>query len=132
MDSYSNIDVSKKNIHDEKELEVNNYYILKYKSESDILKSIIFFCGLSLIGCFFFLKGLIGETLYIIYLGCIITFGMIYIIYNMYNLKYRDNQKFDEYDYRYTQNTGTDIKPIEKEKIDEDLNIDDDKKNKCI
>jgi hypothetical protein len=133
-DSYSNIDISKNNMYDEKELEVNNYYISKYKSESHILKSIIFFCGLALIGCFFFLKGLIDESLYVIYLGCIITVGIVYIIYNMYNLKYRDNQKFDEYDYQYMQKPGTDIKPIEKEKekTDEDLDIDDDKKNKCI
>ena len=130
MDS---LDISKNNIYDEKELEVNNYYILKYKSESDILKSIVFFCGLSLIGCFFFLKGLISESLYIMYLGCIITFGMIYIIYNMYDLKHRDNQKFDEYDYQYTQTIGTDIKPIKKQNIDEDnLNINNNKENKCI
>jgi len=133
MNSYSNKDISKNNLYDEKELEVNNYYILKYKSESHILKSIIFFCGLALIGCFFFLKELIGEALYIIYLGCIITFGMVYIIYSLYDLKYRDNQQFDEYDYRYMQKTGTDIKPIKKEKTDdEDLNTADDKKNKCI
>lgn len=127
----NSLDISN-NIYDEKELEVNNYYILKYKSESDILKSIIFFCGLSLIGCFFFLKGLIGESLYIMYLGCIITFGMIYIIYNMYDLKHRDNQKFDEYDYRYTQTIGTDIKPIKKHMHEDDLNINNNKENKCI
>lgn len=130
-----NNDISINNIYDQKELQVNNYYILKYKSESHILKSIIFFCGLALIGCFFFLKGLIGEPLYIIYLGFIITFGIGYIIYNLYYLKYRDNQHFDEYDYKYMQKTGTDIKPIEKikkEKTDEDLNTNDDKKNKCI
>jgi hypothetical protein len=131
MRKYTNKDISKNIIYDEKELDVNNYYILKYKSESHIFKSIIFFCGLALIGCFFFLKGLIGEALYIIYLGCIITFGMVYIIYNLYDLKYRDNQQFDEYDYRYMQKPGTDIKPITKEKT-EDLNTTDDKKNKCI
>lgn len=131
MRTYSNKDISKNNIYDEKEIEVNNYYILKYKSESHILKSIIFFCGLALIGCLFFLKGLIGEALYIIYLGCIITIGIVYIIYIIYDVKYRDNQQFDEYDYRYMQKTGTDIKPIEKEKT-EDLNTSEDKKNKCI
>jgi amino acid permease len=131
MRSYSNKDISKNIIYDEKEIEVNNYYILKYKSESHILKSIIFFCGLSLIGCFFFLKGFIGEALYIIYLGFIITFGMVYIIYIMYDLKYRDNQQFNEYDYGYMQKTGTDIKPIQKEKTD-DEELNSDKKNKCI
>lgn len=133
-DNYSYEDICKNDIYDEKEIEVNNYYILKYKSESHILKSIIFFCGLALFGCFFFLKGFIGEALYIIYLGCIITFGMIYIIYIMYDLKYRDNQQFNEYDYGYMQKTGTDIKPIKKEKTDEDKDekVNKDKKNKCI
>ena len=132
MDSYTNKDISKNIIYDQKQLDVNNYYILKYKSEIYILQLIIFFCGLSLIGCFFFLKGLIGESLYIIYLGCIITFGMFYIIYNIYDLVYRDNQRFDEYNYGYLQETGTDFKPIKKEKIDEDLNTNNNNKNKCI
>jgi hypothetical protein len=132
MDSYTNKDISKNIIYDQKQLDVNNYYILKYKSEIYILQLIIFFCGLSLIGCFFFLKGMIGESLYIIYLGCIITFGMFYIIYNIYDLVYRDNQRFNEYNYGYLQETGTDIKPITKEKIDKDLNTNNNKKNTCI
>jgi hypothetical protein len=52
----------------------------------------------------------------------------------MYDLKYRDNQQFNEYDYGYMQKPGTDIKPIEKEKTDEDTDekVNKDKKNKCI
>lgn len=88
-------------IYNERQLEINNYYIMKYKSESYILKLIIFFCGLALIGCLFFYKGFIGETLYITYLGIIISVGIITIIYNVYDLIFRDNQRFDEYDYGY-------------------------------
>lgn len=120
-------------VYNEKLLDVNNYYILKYKSESHILKLIIFFCGLALIGCFFFLKGFIGEALYITYLVFIIVVGMCYIIYNIYDLLYRDNQKFDEYNYGYIQKPGTDIKVKNKKENKEDENINkDDKLNKCI
>jgi len=96
-------------IYNERQIDVNKYYIMKYQSESYILKLIIFFCGLALLGCLFFLKGLIGETLYIIYLGIIISIGIITICYNMYNLLYRDNMRFDEYDYGYMSNIGNDI-----------------------
>jgi len=96
-------------IYNERQIDVNKYYIMKYQSESYILKLIIFFCGLALIGSLFFFKGFIGETLYIIYLGIIISIGIITIGYNIYNLLYRDNIRFDEYDYGYMSEIGTDI-----------------------
>jgi hypothetical protein len=134
-ESPTNKDYSDKNhIYNQKLLDVNNYYILKYKSESNILKLIIFFCGLALIGCFFFLKGLIGEALYIIYLGFIITICAVYIIYNIYDLKYRDNQRFDEYEYGYMKEPGTDVIKT-KSKTEPKINDSDttkDKKNKCV
>jgi hypothetical protein len=96
-------------IYGEKQIDVNKYYIQKYQSESYIFKLIIFFCGLALVGCLFFLKGLISETLYIIYLGIIISIGFITIGYTIYNLLFRDNVRFDEYDYGDMSNIGTDI-----------------------
>ena len=96
-------------IYNERQLEINNYYIMKYKSESYILRIIIFFCGLALIGCLFFFKGLIGETLYITYLGIIISVGIITILYNVYDLMYRDNRHFEEYDYGYMSLIGSDM-----------------------
>jgi len=137
MDTYQNStkEQNKNHIYNQKLLDVNNYYILKYKSESNILKLIIFFCGLALIGCVFFLKGLIGEALYIIYLGFIISIGVVYVIYNIYDLKYRDNQRFDEYEYGYMKEPGTDLSGINVSDIktnDDDLDTENDEKNKCI
>ena len=136
MNTYQNPKEPNKNhIYNQKLLDVNNYYILKYKSESNILKLIIYFCGLALIGCFFFLKGFIGEALYIIYLGFIISIGVVYVIYNIYDLKYRDNQRFDEYEYGYMKEPGTDMLGIDisGSKInDNELDSNEDKKNKCI
>jgi uncharacterized membrane protein len=116
------------NIYNDKQVEVNTYYIMKYQSESYILKLIIFFCGLALIGCLFYFKGFISETMYIIYLGIIISVGIITIIYNIYNLLYRDKRIFDEYDYAYRQEPGTDISGSEIE--DKDTNTENE--NKCI
>jgi hypothetical protein len=95
--------------YNKRQIDVNNYYIMKYQSETYLLKLIIFFCGLALIGSLFFLKGLIGESLYILYLGIIISVGIIMIVYNIYKLIYRDNMKFDEIDFGYMSTPGTDI-----------------------
>ena len=116
-------------IYNQKLLDVNNYYILKYKSESNILKLIIFFCGLALIGCLFFLKGFIGESLYIIYLGIVIGLGSIVVIYNIYKLIYRSNTKFDENEYGYMQTLGGDLSD---NMIDISFNIDTDNEIKCV
>jgi hypothetical protein len=96
-------------IYNKRHIDSNKYYIMKYQSESYILKLIIFFCGLALIGCLFYLKGLIGETLYISYLGIIISIGIIAVIYNIYKLIYRDYYYFDETNYDYMRYPGTDI-----------------------
>jgi len=93
----------------QRHIDVNKYYIMKYQSESYILKLIIFFCGLSLVGAFFFLKGFINESLYIVYLGIIISIAMITIAYNIYKLIYRDNTRFDETDFGYMKDPGTDV-----------------------
>ena len=94
------------NIYSERQIDINKYYIMKYQSETHILKLIIFFCGLALVGCLFFFKGFIGESLYIIYLGVVITVAFIIIIYNIYILIYRDNRRFDEHDFGYMTSSG--------------------------
>jgi len=119
-------------IYNERQIGVNKYYIMKYQSESYILKLIIFFCGLALIGCLFFLKGLISETLHIIYLGIIITIGLITILYNVYNLLYRDNIRFDEYDYGYMSSIGDDLSGNDLYERDISGNTGSSSENKCI
>jgi uncharacterized membrane protein len=116
-------------IYNKRHIDSNKYYIMKYQSESHILKLIIFFCGLSLIGCLFYLKGLIGETLYIIYLGIIISIGIIMVIYNMYKLIYRDYYYFDESNYGYMSYPGTDMSGQDMKKIEKKSNVESSKNN---
>ncbi len=109
---------------EKRKLEINNYYILKYKKESDILKQLIFFCGLALIGCIVFMKGFISESFYIIYLAFIFAIGLIKILYSIYNLYSRDTVHFDETDFSYSSIAGTDIS---NNKINTDKDKDKDK-----
>jgi len=105
LDSYKS-KPTPNNVYNERHIDANKYYIMKYQSETHILKLIIFFCGLALIGSFFFLKGLISQSLYVIYLGIIISIAIIMIIYNIYTLIYRDNRRFDEYNFGYMATPG--------------------------
>jgi hypothetical protein len=100
---------------------------MKYQSETYILKLIIFFCGLALIGALIFLKGFINESIYILYLGIIISVAIITIAYNIYNLIYRDNTRFDETDFGYMQKPGTDVNYP-----DISFNLDADIDGKCV
>lgn len=105
LDSYKS-KPTPNNVYNERHIDANKYYIMKYQSETHILKLIIFFCGLALIGSFFFLKGLISQSFYIVYLGFIISIAIIVIIYNIYLLIYRDTRRFDEYDFGYMATPG--------------------------
>jgi uncharacterized membrane protein len=125
LDSYKS-KPTPNNAYNERHINANKYYIMKYQSETHILKLIIFFCGLSLIGSFFFLKGLISQSLYILYLGFIISIALIIIIYNIYILIYRDTRRFDEYDFGYMATPG-DEGDNSPEETDDDKNI----KTKC-
>ena len=119
-------------VYNEKQVEINKYYSMKYKSESYILKLIIFFCGLALVGCLFYSKGFIGNALYVIYLGFIISIGIIVICYNIYKLFYKDNQKYDENDYGYMNKPGIDSDISYNYVKSDKTNNSNSDKNKCI
>lgn len=131
LNRYQRKDEKMNLIHSERNIDINKYYIQKYQSESYIFKLIIFFCGLCLVGCLFFLKGLISEALYIVYLGIIISLGFITIGYTIYNLLFRDNVRFEEYDYGDMSNIGTDISGIDISGIDISNSVYD-PENKCV
>ena len=80
-------------------IEIDTYYILKYKAQSDILKKIIFFCCLGLIGAVLYNKKIISSYNYTIYLGFLFALLIIFIAKDIYNIFLRDNTHFKEYDY---------------------------------
>ena len=90
-------------------VKIDRYYIAKYKAQTRVLKSFIFFCCLALVGSVLLNKGLITSLTYIIYVG-ILGFIMLYVIgRDIINIFLRDSTNFDEYDYAlyYTPIKGT-------------------------
>jgi hypothetical protein len=105
--SYSDVSYNPNN--DERQIKINNYYISKYEAETNVLKQIIFFCGLCIIGCLFYIKGIISEGIYILYLGIIIAVGSIYVCSSIIKLYFRDRIYYDEYDYGLMYDPGKGI-----------------------
>lgn len=80
-------------------VEIDRYYIAKYKAQTRVLKTFIFFCCLALIGSVLFNKGIISLLMYTSYVG-ILGIIMLYIVgRDIVNIFIRDSTNYDEYDY---------------------------------
>jgi len=80
-------------------LEIDRYYISKYKAQTNILKTFIFFCCLALIGAIIYNKQLMTLLTYTCYIAFIFIVMLLIIGRDIFNLFMRDNQNFDEFDY---------------------------------
>jgi hypothetical protein len=121
-------------IHEERQLQINRYYILKYQAQSNVFKLIIFFCGLAIIGCLFYMKGFIGQGVYIFYLGIILVIGFLSITYSIYNLFFRDTIHYDESDFGLMSapGNGLDMTTTSLTNSKSNSNVKSDTNNKCI
>ena len=95
---YNSIN-GKKNIQQDKKLNINTYYSKLYDKKIKIIKEIILVCCLGLIGCLLLNKGLIGDKTFAFYLGLVFSIGFILVFYDLWDLYIRDNKNFDEYNY---------------------------------
>jgi len=95
---YNSIN-GKKNMIQDKKININTYYRKLYDKKIKIMKEIIIICCLGLIGCFLLNKQLIGDKLFSMYLGLVLSIGFIVVFYDLWDLYIRDNKNFDEYDY---------------------------------
>ena len=100
---YNSIN-SKKNIIQDKQLNINTYYSKLYDKKIKIMKEIIIICCLGLIGCFLLNKQVIGEKTFSMCLGLVFSIGFILVFYDLWDLYIRDNKNFDEYDYNVYYN----------------------------
>ena len=80
-------------------LQIDRYYIAKYKAETRVLQRFVLFCCLVLIGSIFYNKGLVTLSMFTSYV-IIICIVMVYVIgLDVYNIFIKDNTNFDEIDY---------------------------------
>jgi hypothetical protein len=80
-------------------IEIDRYYIAKYKAETKVLQVVIFFCCLALIGSILYNKEIISLLMYTTYVGFISLIMLLVIGRDMYNIFIRDSTNFDEIDY---------------------------------
>ena len=82
-------------------IQSDTYYLSKYKAQSMILKTIIFFCCLGLIGTILFHKSLISNLVFTIYLGILLAILFILIAKDTFNIFLRDSFNFNEFDFGF-------------------------------
>ena len=82
-----------------RKLEIEHFYILKYKKEIQLLQQIIIICSIGLVGCFIYSMGLMSNNMLSLYLGFVLAVGFVFVFYRLWDIFIRDNEVFDEYDY---------------------------------
>jgi hypothetical protein len=94
----------KKNIAQDKKININTYYNKLYDKKIKIIKEVIVVCCFGLIGCFLLNNKIISEKVFTFYLGLVFSIGFIIVFYDLWDLYIRDNKNFDEYNYNIFYN----------------------------
>lgn len=101
-------------------LEINKYYEKKYEKQNDIVKNLVFLlCSIVVVGVFF-KNYLINETTFIILVGLLIGFTVIYFGYEVVDIMLRDPINFDEYNYGHPSKSN-DMSKLKKDEIPDEL-----------
>ena len=84
---------------DKRQIEINNYYYKKNKAQINILVRFIILCAI--IYVLVMIQNNINESVYVNYIsiiiGLCISFFIINLCYNLYDIMLRDDINFDEY-----------------------------------
>ena len=79
--------------------EIQEYYHSEYQRQIFLLKIVIFFTVLSLLGAILYRTGLVPSFLLMAYLGAVGSIAFVVIFYYLWDLYLRDTTIFDEYDF---------------------------------
>lgn len=85
--------------HKKRQQDIQDYYNKNYQQQIFILKLVIFFSVIALVGCLFFNFGLISVYLLSFYLGVVLSVAFVVVFYYLWDFFVRDNQVFDEYEF---------------------------------
>lgn len=83
----------------ERKQAIQEYYKTEYDQQIFIVKYLIFFTLIALVGCFLFQYQLISSSLLMIYLGMVGSVAFVVIFYYLWDFYLRDNTLFDEYNF---------------------------------
>ena len=85
--------------HNKKQQDIQEYYHQRYEQQIFIVKLVIFFSFIAMVGCLFFNYGIISVYLLTFYLGFVFSIGFVVIFYYLWDLSVRNKTVFNEYDF---------------------------------
>jgi hypothetical protein len=80
---------------------VNNYYTRRYESHADIMKHIIFYCGIIILGIFLMKMGIVTDEIASLIIIISLCFGIIIVGKKVYDLSRRNNIDYDKYNFPF-------------------------------
>jgi len=80
---------------------VNNYYTRRYESHADIMKHIIFYCGIIILGIFLMKMGVVTDEIASLIIIIALCFGIIIVGKKVYDLSRRNNIDYDKYNFPF-------------------------------
>lgn len=85
--------------HKKKQQDIQEYYHQQYEQQIFIIKLLIFFAFIAMMGCLLFNYGWISVYLLTFYLGFVFSVGFVVVFYYLWDLSLRDTSIFDEYNF---------------------------------
>ena len=106
-----------------RELEINTYYEKKYKHQIGIIKYVVIIILFLLLIAYIFKIGLINENVFVGCIGLGLGLCIIYIMYSIVDILFRDNINYDEYGYIDLLGKSPNVSDINKENKDLPLHL---------
>ena len=80
---------------------VNNYYTRRYESHADIMKHIIFYCGVIILAIFLMKMGVVTDQMTSLIIIIALCIGIIVVGKKVYDLSRRNNIDYDKYNFPF-------------------------------
>ena len=87
--------------------EINNYYSSKYDTQTNIMKTVVYFCIPILILGILIKKGLMSQTIGMSIIGIIVAILIIVLFFQFVDIMNRDNTVYDEYNWKFDPKKST-------------------------
>jgi len=87
--------------------EINNYYSSKYETQTNIMKTVVYFCIPILILGIMMKKGLMSQTFGMSIIGILVAILIIILFFQLVDIMKRDNTVYDEYNWKFDPKKST-------------------------
>ena len=84
--------------------EINNYYSEKYSAQTNVMKTIVYFCIPILILGILMKKGLVPRNISLIIMSILIGLAIVIVFLEVIDIMRRDNMVFSEYKFPFNPN----------------------------